>query len=58
MEELKVGIIAQALIDYAAGDLPASWFDEQAYVNLDFSKILPLVRCPDVLARLTALVNA
>ena len=57
-EKLTAGIIAQALLDYAAGDLSASWFETQPFVNLNFSRILPLVKYADVQARLKALIES
>lgn len=57
MELLVAKVVASALLEYAAGELSADWFERQTFVNLDFSRILPRVKNPVVQLRLMALLN-
>ena len=56
MELLKAKIVARALLDYASGLIDKDWFFNQDLVNLNFSRILPLMDNVDVQERLEALL--
>lgn len=56
MELLKAKVVARALLDYASGLIGKDWFFNQDLVNLDFSRILPLMDNVDVQERLEALL--
>lgn len=56
MELLKAKVIARALLDYASGLIDADWFADQELVELNFSRILPLMDNVDVQDRLEALL--
>lgn len=58
MELLVAKVVASALLEYAAGELSADWFERQTFVNLDFSRILPMVKRADVQERLAELLAA
>lgn len=56
MELLVAKVVARALLDYASGLIDKEWFFNQDLVNLNFSRILPLMDNVDVQERLEALL--